>query len=120
LELLVELVLLVLDVLLLAELALVEPLEVLLALVPVLPEEVAPLLVDDVEVVVPLEPEEPVPPIKEACCCISLLTAFPSAKTATVMPPPITASSNAYSTADAPRQSFKNAMTPVMHVMLHR
>jgi len=122
LELLVELVLLVLDVLL-PELALVEPLEVLLALVPVLP--VDPLLVE-VDVVVPLEPElvlpvlvEELPLISDACCCISSCTALPSATTAIDMPPPSKASSSAYSTAEAPRLSLKNFATPVMREMLH-
>lgn len=50
---------------------------------------------------------------------ISVFTALPSATTPTDIPPPSSASNSAYSTADAPRLSFRNVMTPVMCTVMH-
>ena len=103
-----------------------EPLELvlepeleLLELVLELPEE-APLepLLEELELLVlpgPPDVEAPDVPslMSAACCSISSWTASPSAVTPNIMPPPRTARISAYSTADAPRQSFKSRYFPI-------
>jgi len=73
------------------------PLELLLALVELLLE--------------PLDDE--VSAISVACRCNSLWSALPTETVANAMPPPNSASSSAYSTADAALVSRKNVFAPM-------
>jgi hypothetical protein len=103
------------------------PLELLPLLLPLpfelLLDEVELLFVPD-ELLLVLEPPLDVQ-VAEALLIIcawqfiSVFTALPSATTPMDMPPPSSASNSAYSTADAPRTSFRNAMTPVMCTVMH-
>lgn len=86
----------------------VPPLELALVVLEVLPP-LDPLPLELELLVLPAD----APLLIATCCrCISLLIAEPSDVTAQAIPPPKTASSNAYSTADAPRTSVKNFSSP--------
>jgi len=73
------------------------PLELLLALVELLLEP----------------PDDEVSAISVACRCNSLWSALPTETVANAMPPPNSASSSAYSTADAALVSRKNVFAPM-------
>jgi len=83
----------------------VGPPEVLVLLVLV---ELVELLPDPVE-----PPDDEVSAISVACRCNSLWSALPTETVANAMPPPNSASSSAYSTADAALVSRKNVFAPM-------